>query len=51
MELEEFYNTDHIFMTEKELEKFKKDLIFYKYDKKVDIGKQIRELKSKIPPI
>ncbi len=51
MDLEEFYNTDHIFMTEKELEKFKKDLIFYKYDKSVDIGKKIKDLKSKIPPI
>jgi len=51
MDLEEFYNTDHIFMTEKELEKFKKDLIFYKYDKTMDINKKIKDLKSKIPPI
>jgi hypothetical protein len=50
MDLEEFYNTDHIFMTEKELSKFKKELNFYKYDTKIDIGKQIRDLKSKIPP-
>jgi len=50
MELEEFYNTDHIFMTEIELGKFKKDLTFYKYDKTIDIGKKIKELKSKPPP-
>ena len=50
MDLEEFYNTDHIFMTEKELSKFKKELNFYKYYTKIDIGKQIRDLKSKIPP-
>ena len=31
-DLEEFYNTDHIFMTVKELETFKKSLDFYKYD-------------------
>ena len=30
MDLEEFYNTDHIFMSEKELINFKKDLDFYK---------------------
>lgn len=51
MELEEFYNTDHIFMTESELHKFKKDLDFYKFDPKVDIRKQIKELLSKAPPI
>ena len=50
MDLEEFYNTDHIFMTEKELGKFKKELTFYKYDSKIDIGKKIKDLKNKIPP-
>lgn len=51
MDLEEFYNTDHIFMTEPELHKFKKDLDFYKYDHKTDIKKKIVELLSKTPPI
>jgi len=51
MDLEEFYNTDHIFMTEGELHKFKKDLDFYKYDPKTDIKKKIVELLSKTPPI
>jgi len=51
MDLEEFYNTDHIFMTEDELRKFKKDLDFYKYDNKINIRKQIQELLSKAPPI
>jgi len=51
MDLEEFYNTDHIFMTEEELHKFKKDLDFYKYDPKINIQKQIKELLSKAPPI
>lgn len=51
MDLEEFYNTDHIFMTEDELHKFKKDLDFYKYDPKTDIKKKIIELLSKTPPI
>jgi hypothetical protein len=51
MDLEEYYNTDHIFMTEKELSKFKKDLKFYKYDRKVDIKMKINELRKKIPPI
>jgi hypothetical protein len=51
MELEEFYNTDHIFMTETELHKFKKNLDFYKFDPKIDIKKQIKELLSKAPPI
>ena len=50
MDLEEFYNTDHIFMTEKELETFKKDLKFYKYDNKTDIKMKIRELAQKMPP-
>jgi len=51
IELEEFYNTDHIFMTEDEIHKFKKDLDFYKYDPKINIRKQIQELLSKAPPI
>lgn len=51
MDLEEFYNTDHIFMTETELHQFKKDLDFYKYDPKVNLAKMIRELQSKTPPI
>lgn len=51
MDLEEFYNTDHLFMTEDELHKFKRDLDFYKYDPKTDIKKKITELLSKSPPI
>ena len=49
MELEEFYNTDHIFMTDKELSKFKKDLNFYKYDTKMDIALKIKDLRKSIP--
>ena len=33
MEIEEFYNTDHIFMTNDEIKAFKTDLEFYKYKK------------------
>ena len=52
MDLEEFYNTDHIFMTENELIKFKKDLNFYKFDIKIDINKKITEIRKKpSPPI
>lgn len=51
IELEEFYNTDHLFMTEDEIHKFKKDLDFYKYDPNINIRKQIQELLSKAPPI
>ena len=51
MDLEEFYNTDHIFMTETELHDFKKPLDFYKYDPKVNLAKMIKELQSKTPPI
>ena len=51
IELEEFYNTDHLFMTEDEIHKFKKDLDFYKYDSNINIRKQIQELLSKAPPI
>ena len=51
IELEEFYNTDHIFMTEKELTDFKKKLQFYKYDKNIDLKMKINELRKKIPPI
>ena len=49
MELEEFYNTDHIFMTDKELSKFKKELNFYKYDTSMDIALKIKELKNSVP--
>ena len=35
MDLEEFYNTDHIFMSETEMIKFKAELEFYKYDKTI----------------
>lgn len=51
LELEEFYNTDHLFMTAEELAKFKKDLDFYKYDPKINIGMQIKELKNKPAPL
>jgi hypothetical protein len=51
IELEEFYNTDHLFMTEDEIHKFKKNLDFYKYDPNINIRKQIQELLSKAPPI
>lgn len=51
MDLEEFYNTDHIFMTETELHKFKEDLDFYKYDSQTDIMMKIRELRTKPLPI
>ena len=52
MELEEFYNTDHIFMSQDELTKFKSDLDFYKYDKNIDIKKAIQKIQKKvIPPI
>lgn len=51
IELEEFYNTDHIFMTEDEIHKFKRDLDFYKYDPKINIRRQIQELLTKSPPI
>ena len=50
IELEEFYNTDHLFMTENELKKFKQDLNFYKYDPNLDIKIQIKELLGKAPP-
>ena len=29
--MEEFWKTDHIFMTDQELEKFKNDLEFYRH--------------------
>jgi hypothetical protein len=52
MELEEFYNTDHIFMSQDELAKFKLDLDFYKYDKNIDIKKAIQKIQKKVlPPI
>ena len=37
-------------MTEKELEKFKKELTFYKYDRNLDIRKQLGNLKKKVQP-
>jgi len=51
MDLEEFYNTDHIFMSNDELEEFKKTLIFYKYNPNVNIQNKIKEIKNKEPPI
>ena len=50
MELEEFYNTDHIFMSKDELYKFKLDLNFYKYDKNIDIKKAIKKIQKKVLP-
>jgi hypothetical protein len=50
MDLEEFYNTDHIFMSETEMIKFKADLEFYKYDKTMDVKKQIEKIQKKIEP-
>ena len=52
MELEEFYNTDHLFMTKDELRKFKDSLSFYKFDTDIDIEKKLKKLRSKpLPPI
>ena len=52
MELEEFYNTDHLFMSTEQLDNFKKDLEFYKYDKNIDVLRQIEKIKqTKQPPI
>ena len=51
MDLEEFYNTDHIFMSSDELEEFKKTLTFYKYNSNVNIQKKIKEIKNKEQPI
>ena len=50
MELEEFYNTDHIFMSKSEIKKFKETLNFYKYDKNIDVKKQIAKIQKKIEP-
>ena len=51
-ELEEFYNTDHIFMSQDELTKFKSELDFYKYDPNIDIKRAIKKIQKKvIPPI
>jgi len=49
MDLEEFYNTDHIFMSEKDLSNFKKDLNYYKYDTKLDILMKLKEIKKTVP--
>jgi hypothetical protein len=51
MELEEFYNTDHIFMSEDELNKFKKELDFYKYDNHLNVKQKIMQLTQKNTPI
>jgi cell fate (sporulation/competence/biofilm development) regulator YmcA (YheA/YmcA/DUF963 family) len=50
MELEEFYNTDHIFMSKSQIKKFKETLNFYKYDKNSDVKKQIEKIQKKIAP-
>ena len=50
MDLEEFYNTDHIFMSKSEIKKFKETLNFYKYDKNTDVKKQIAKIQTKIEP-
>ena len=50
MDLEEFYNTDHIFMSKSEINKFKETLNFYKYDKNTDVKKQITKIQTKIAP-
>ena len=50
IDLEEFYNTDHIFMSESEMIKFKTELEFYKYDKNMDIKSQIEKIQKKITP-
>ena len=46
MDLEEFYNTDHIFMTENELNAFKKNLEYYKYDIEKHIEKRIDKISN-----
>lgn len=50
MELEEFYNTDHIFMSKSQIKKFKETLNFYKYDKNTDVKRQIEKIQKKIAP-
>lgn len=50
MELEEFYNTDHIFMSNEELKNFKKELDFYKHDIRIDINKKLNELRNRPDP-
>jgi len=50
IDLEEFYNTDHIFMSKTEMIKFKSELEFYKYDKMLDVKKQIKNIQHKIKP-
>jgi hypothetical protein len=51
MELEEFYNTNHLFMTQDELKEFKTTLNYYKYNPSDDIKQKIREIKTRNPPI
>ena len=48
MDLEEFYNTDHIFMTHTEIEQFKKNLEFYKTDILSQITSKISTAKLKL---
>ena len=50
MDLEEFYNTDHLFMTDVEMRKFKNDLSFYKYDTTIDVAKKLGSIKKRVPP-
>ena len=50
MELEEFYNTDHIFMSKSEIKKFKETLNFYKYDTNMDVKQHIAKIQKKIAP-
>jgi hypothetical protein len=46
MELEEFYNTDHMFMTPGEISDFKQHLDFYKSDYTERLQKQLAALKK-----
>lgn len=43
LDLEEFYNTDHIFMLPKELEEFKTNLEYYKYDISQSIERKLNK--------
>jgi hypothetical protein len=53
MELEEFYNTDQMFMTEQDLIKFKQNLQYYKYSSEENMEKIKKDLERKmsIPPV
>ena len=48
MDLEEFYNTDHIFMTDKELAKFKEDLKYYKNDPNIELNIELNKKLKKV---